>query len=69
MQHINMILNAFNSIQLLLQSLDVEFSAVSPVMSTEAWLLCQAQLERFAWQCCNCWTVMGVTWVFSCIMR
>lgn len=47
-QHINIILNAFNSIQLLLQALDVEFCAVSPRMSIEAWLLCQARLERFA---------------------
>lgn len=47
-QHINITLNASNSIQLLLQPLDVEFSAVSPIKSTKAWLLCQAQLERFA---------------------
>lgn len=51
-EHTNIILNAFNSIQLLLQPLDVELSAVSPIMSMEVGLLCQAQLEGFAWQCC-----------------
>lgn len=52
MEHTNIILNPFNSIQLLLQPLDVELSAVSPIMSMEVGLLCQAQLEGFAWQCC-----------------
>lgn len=47
-QHTKIMLNAFNSIQLLLQPLDMEFSAVSSITSMEAWLLCQAQVERFA---------------------
>lgn len=52
MQHIEVMLNAFNgygsAIQLRLKPLGLEFSAVSPIMSNEAWLLCQVQVERFA---------------------